>query len=85
MNKGHKIAPDVKAQILSRIKNDGVSVSQAAKDHGVHDSTIYGWLGASATGTPTLKEYLALKSENEQLLTIVGKLTVDKLLTQKKT
>jgi transposase-like protein len=84
MNKGHRIAPDVKQQILARIKNEGVSVSQAAKDHGVHDSTIYGWLGASATSTPSLKEYLDLKKENEQLLNIVGKLTLDKLLTQKK-
>ena len=84
MNKGHRIAPDIKQQILGRIKNEGVSVAQAAKDHGVSEATIYIWLGASATGTPTLKEYMALKAENEQLHTIIGKLTVDKLLTQKK-
>ena len=32
--KKFRIASDVKAQIISRIKNDGVSVAQAAKDAG---------------------------------------------------
>jgi hypothetical protein len=31
MKKSHRIAPEVKEQILRRIKNEGVSVSQAAK------------------------------------------------------
>lgn len=85
MKKSFRIAPDVKAQILSRIKDEGVSVATAAKDHGVSEATIYLWLGASVKGAPTLKEYVALKAENQQLLALVGKLTLDKLVTQKKT
>ncbi len=46
--KGHRIAPEVKTDIIRRIKEEGVSVPQAAKDHGVHESTIYGWLGTGA-------------------------------------
>lgn len=84
MKKQHRIAPELKTQILGRIKNDGVSVHTAAKDHGISEATIYNWLGASAKGGPTLKEFVALKRENEQLLSIVGKLTVSTLLTQKK-
>jgi transposase-like protein len=84
MKKSQRIAPELKAQILGRIKNEGVSVQTAAKDHGISDATIYNWLGASAKGGPTLKEYVALKRENEQLLSIVGKLTVERVLTQKK-
>jgi transposase-like protein len=83
MKKTHRIAPEIKTQVLGRIKNEGVSVMTAAKDHGISEATIYNWLGASAKGGPTLKEYVALKRENEQLLAIVGKLTVDRVLTQK--
>ena len=43
MKKNYRIAPEVKEQILKRIKEEGVSVSQAVKDHGIHDTTIYGW------------------------------------------
>jgi hypothetical protein len=37
---GHRIASEVKADILRRIKEEGVSVPQAAKDHGIasHDA-----------------------------------------------
>ena len=42
--KRHKIAPELKEQIINRIKNDGVTVVQAAKDHGVSEGTIYGWI-----------------------------------------
>ena len=38
--KKHRIAPEVKEQIISRIKNDGVTVAQAAKDHGVSEASI---------------------------------------------
>jgi len=30
-----RIAPEIKEQIINRIKNDGVTVAQAAKDHGI--------------------------------------------------
>ena len=37
--KRHKIAPELKEQIINRIKNEGVSVVQAAKDHGVAEES----------------------------------------------
>mgnify|MGYP002074256306 CR=1 FL=1 len=39
--KRHKIAPELKEQIINRIKNDGITVVQAAKDHGVSEGTIF--------------------------------------------
>jgi transposase-like protein len=52
--KKHRIAPEVKEQIINRIKNDGVSVADAAKDHGISDQTIYGWIAKKVEGQPTL-------------------------------
>jgi transposase-like protein len=48
--KKYRIAPKVKEQVLGRIKNDGISVADAAKDHGISTKTIYKWLGGSADG-----------------------------------
>ena len=42
--KKHRIALEVKEQIINRIKNDGVSVVQAATDHGISENTIYTWI-----------------------------------------
>lgn len=82
--KRHKIAPELKEQIINRIKNEGVSVSQAAKDHGVSDVTIYAWIAKKVDGQPTLSENIKLKRENEQLLKLVGEMTLKLSESQKK-
>jgi transposase-like protein len=82
--KKHRIAPEVKEQIINRIKNGGVSVSEAAKDHGISDQTIYGWIAKKVDGQPTLSEFLKLKRENAQLLTLIGEMTLKLSETQKK-
>jgi len=46
--KKHRIGPEVKEQIIKRIKEEGISVMQAAKEHGVSDASIYTWLGKGA-------------------------------------
>jgi len=80
----HRIAADVKADILRRIKEEGVPVSQVAKDHGVHESTIYGWLGAGAKGTPSWSEFAKLQKQNKELMEIIGELTVRISVAQKR-
>jgi transposase-like protein len=42
--KKNRIAPDLKEQILNRVKNDGLTVSEVAKDHGIPESTIHTWI-----------------------------------------
>jgi len=82
--KRHKIAPELKEQIINRIKNDGVTVVQAAKDHGVSEGTIYGWIAKKTEGQPNLSEIVRLKRENAQLLQLVGEITLKLSETQKK-
>ncbi len=82
--KKYRIAPEVKEQIIARIKNEGVSVAQVAKDHGIHETTIYGWLGAKADGAPSALELIKLKRENEELLRLVGVITLKLSESQKK-
>jgi hypothetical protein len=42
LKKNHRVAPEVKEQIIKRIKEEGVPVAQAAKEHGIHEVTVYG-------------------------------------------
>lgn len=84
MKKTYRVAPEVKAQILSRIKNDGISVATAAKDHGVSEASIYTWLGKKAEGGPSVLEIAKLKKENSELLRLVGEMTLRLSETQKK-
>ena len=82
--KKHHIATDVREQIINRIKNDGITVAQAAKDHGISDATIYGWIAKKVEGQPTFSELIRLKKENAQLLQLVGEITLKLSETQKK-
>lgn len=82
--KKHRTAPEVKEQIINRIKNDGISVVQAAKDHGVSEATIYGWISKKVDGQPTVSEIIRLKKENTQLLMLVGEITLTLSESKKK-
>lgn len=76
MNKVYRTSKEVKEQIIARIKNDGVSVNQAASEHGVKPKTVYGWLGAKAQGTVSILEVNKLKKENAALKQLVGDITL---------
>lgn len=84
ITKKHRIAKDVKDQILKRIKDDSVSVTQAAEEHGVSTATIYGWLTRGVTHAPSWLEVVKLKKENKALLELVGEITMKLSQTQKK-
>ena len=79
-----KVIPkEVKEQIIQRIKNEGVAVSTAAKDAGICPRTIYGWLSSGIYATPGILEINKLRRENQFLLQLVGKLTMEQEKTQK--
>lgn len=81
--KKYHIAPELKDQVLDRIKNEGVSVAQASKDHGISTHTIYRWLGGSVLG-PSYAEISKLRKENKALLELVGEMTLKLSEAQKK-
>lgn len=80
-----RIAPELKAQIITRIREEGIPASQAAKEHGVHEKTVYGWLAKKIEGQPSFSEIIRLKKENRQLLELVGEMTLKLSEAQKKT
>jgi len=82
--KRHRVAKDVKEQIIRRIKEDGISVTQAAEDHGVSTQSIYSWLTKGASTGPSWLEVAKLKKENKALLELIGEITMKLSATQKK-
>lgn len=82
--KSYLAPPEVKADILKRVKEEGVSVAQAAKDHGIHETTIYRRLGVGAKGTPSWSEFSWIQKQNKELFALVGELTVRLSGVQKK-
>lgn len=82
--KKYRIAPEIREQIIKRIKEEGISVSQAAKEHGISDAAIYNWLGRGLKNNPTIGEVVKLRRQNEELLALVGELILKASQTQKK-
>jgi len=83
-SKKYRISKEVKEQVLKRIKDEGVSVSSAAEEHGISTQTIYHWLTKGASANPSWSEIARLKKENKALLELVGEITMKLSATQKK-
>lgn len=71
------IVKEIKDRILFRIKNEGVSGAQAARDAGISSKTVYGWLAKESLNNVSILELNRLKRENEGLCKIIGKLTLE--------
>ena len=80
---GFRIAKEIKDEIINKLKHDGLSVMDAAKQYGISDKTIYNWLGTKAKGSVSLVEFNRVKKENDQLKQLIGDITL-KLSAQEK-
>ncbi len=77
--KTFKVIPrEIKEQILNRIKNEGVTVIQAANDAGLSPKTIYNWLRAKTFSNVSILEVARLRRENRLLLEMLGKWSLEK-------
>lgn len=77
------VSKEVKEQILKRIRDEGIPVAQAAKEHGLANNTIYGWLGKSID-RPSVLEMAKLRRENQMLKELLGQITLEMHLAKKK-
>ena len=82
--KYNRVAPDIKEQIIGRIKNDGITIKQVASEHGVPESTVATWIARRVEGQPSLGDIIKLKKENDELKRLVGDITLKLSETQKK-
>ena len=78
------IPKEIKEQILKRIKEEGVTVKQAADDAGISTKTIYNWMRSNSVKDTSILEISRLKRENKELLEIIGELTHEVKKSKKK-
>ena len=78
------IPKEIKEQILKRIKDEGITVAQAASEHGISTKSIYNWLRSKTVSDVSVLEVSRLKRENKELLEIIGELTHEVKKSKKK-
>lgn len=82
-NTKNRVPRDIKNQILERVKTSGKSIKEVAVEHGISTTCIYSWLKDGVTGVSS-KEIIKLTKENRELKQIIGELTVQLGVGQKK-
>jgi len=80
------IDPEKKRIILERVRLGTGPIAQIAREFGISDSTIHGWLEKKVTSAPdhTASELQRLRRENAELYEILGRFAVDAERTKKK-
>lgn len=68
----HRISSEVKEQVLHRIRTEGVTAAEAAREHGVSLPTVYAWLRRSTTLPSNILQINKLRRENEDLKRLLG-------------
>jgi len=78
------ITPELRAQIMSAIKDDGMTIQEAAQTSKVTEDTIRKWLRTSVDNAHTSSSELGrLRRENQVLKEIIGSLILERETAKK--
>lgn len=78
------ITPDLRAKIISAIKDEGLSISDAAKTYAFTEDTIRRWIrGTTDNAATSTSELGRLRRENQQLKEIIGTILLERELAKK--
>lgn len=85
MPKGKPSAsPELKREILERVRKGEKPTKEIAEEHGISPHTIYGWLSRGAIAPPTFGELAKLRRENQALTELIGRITIELSAEKKK-
>ena len=69
----------LKEEILTKIRDEGMRVSEASTHYGISSKTIYAWLRSNVVNgnTSLVLQLNRLKKENEQLYKLLGRASAE--------
>ncbi len=72
---GKPIAQEIKDEVISKIKSEGITAVEAGRRYGINPKNIYRWLSQGIGGANSqVLENNRIKRENQQLKQIIGEL-----------
>lgn len=79
MPRGKPTDPKLKAEVMSKIRDGGMPVTDASLTYGFSTQTIYAWLkeGVVDGNRNLILELNRLRKENEQLYKLLGRATAE--------
>lgn len=78
------ITPEIRAKILSSIKDDGIAIAEAAKTYAITEDTIKKWFRGTLDNAQTsAAEFMRLRRENQLLKEIIGNLFLEREAAKK--
>ncbi len=79
MSQGKRFDQAVKAEILSKIRDEGMKVSLLSQQYGISSKSIYNWLrdGVIDGSANLILENNRLKKELEQAYNLLGRATAE--------
>jgi transposase-like protein len=84
--KGKQIPPELKTKIIKSFVDDGIPVKQLAQEYQLNPNTIYTWMkqpNSDILSSPDysnqklLLEVSRLKREKQELIDLIGRLTIN--------
>jgi transposase-like protein len=78
------VTSEVRAEVLSNIKDKGIAIEEAATTYNLHPDTIRKWLRLTADNMHTSSSELQrLRRENQVLKEIIGSIVLEREITKK--
>ena len=79
MAKGVIVPQEKRDEIIAKIRDEGMTVAEAARQYDIGKKAIYSWMrdGVAHSSTNLILENNKLKKEIEQLYNLLGRATVE--------
>lgn len=78
------VTPEVRAKVLTSVKDEGISIDAAAQTYNLHPDTIRKWLRLATDNTYTSSSELTrLRRENQVFKEIIGGISLEREIAKK--